>query len=66
MPAAQSSSGLFATAARASAFKSFEVSFLNEDGTPDTQAGSHPYEMVTNIEFNTRFMRAKPMPTRAT
>ena len=26
--------------------KSYEISFLNEDGTPDTQAGSHPYEFV--------------------
>ncbi len=33
--------------------QSFSVSFVNKDGTPDTQAGSHPYEMVTNIVFNT-------------
>ncbi len=26
--------------------KNFEVSFLNENGTPDTQAGSHPYQFV--------------------
>ncbi len=32
--------------------KHFEVQFLNQDGTPDIQAGSHPYEMTTNISFN--------------
>jgi hypothetical protein len=37
--------------------KGFEVLFLNRDGTPDTQAGSHPYEMVTNIAFNMRAER---------
>ncbi len=26
--------------------KSYEISFQNEDGTPDTQAGSHPYKFV--------------------
>ncbi len=54
------SSGLFATAGVGFGVKSFEVSFLNKDGTPDTQAGSHPYEMVTNIVFNSRFLRAEP------
>ena len=37
--------------------KSFEVAFLNRDGTPDTQAGSHPYEMVTNIACNTQIVQ---------
>jgi hypothetical protein len=35
----------------------FEVQFLNKDGTPDTQAGSHPYEMVTSFAFNTKAER---------
>jgi hypothetical protein len=33
--------------------KSFSVAFLNANGTPDTQAGSHPNQMVTSFEFNT-------------
>jgi hypothetical protein len=33
--------------------KSFEAAFENEDGTPDTQAGSHPYKVTTSMEFNT-------------
>jgi hypothetical protein len=47
------SSGLFATTGPGFGVKTFEVSFLNQDGTPDTQAGSHPYKMLTNIAFNT-------------
>jgi hypothetical protein len=27
--------------------------FTNANGTPDTQAGSHPYEMTTSVMFNT-------------
>jgi DNA-binding beta-propeller fold protein YncE len=41
---------------------SFEVSFLNEDGTPDTQAGSHPYKFVNRFELNSHFM---PMESNA-
>ena len=51
------SSRLFATAGPGFGVKSFEVSFLNQDGSPDTQAGSHPYEMTTNIAFNTDVLR---------
>ena len=32
--------------------KRFEVRFLNQDGTQDTQAGSHPYAMVTDFQLN--------------
>ncbi len=52
-----SSEGMFATVDSGFGIKSFEVSFLNQDGTPDTQAGSHPYEMVTSFEFNTKVVR---------
>jgi hypothetical protein len=31
----------------------FDVVFKNQDGTPATQAGSHPYEMTTKVYFNT-------------
>ncbi len=30
----------------------FGVSIVNRDGTPDVQAGSHPYELVTTLGFN--------------
>ena len=50
------SSGLLATAGVGFGVKNFQVSFLKEDGSPDTQAGSHPYELVNNIEFNSRFI----------
>lgn len=57
-----STSGLFATAGPGFGIKpgGFEVSFLNEDGTPDTQAGSHPFRVVTNLAFNTRYLRREP------
>jgi hypothetical protein len=32
----------------------FKVAFENEDGTPATEAGSHPYAMTTSFRFNTR------------
>jgi hypothetical protein len=51
------SGGLFPTASAGFGFKQFEVSFLNQDGTPDVQAGSHPYKMVTNIVFNTQVVQ---------
>ena len=33
--------------------KDQSLSFTNEDGTLATQAGSHPYEMTTTLDFNT-------------
>jgi hypothetical protein len=33
-------------------FSGWDVSFTNADGTPDTQAGSHPYEMTVFLGFN--------------
>ena len=53
------SSGLLATQGVGFGIKKFEISFLNEDGSPDTQAGSHPYQMVNNFEFNSHFMRTE-------
>lgn len=32
--------------------KEFSVSFLDSEGQPVSQAGSHPYEMQTHIHFN--------------
>ena len=51
------SGGLFPTSAPAFGIKGFEVAFLNRDGTPDTQAGSHPYKILVNFEFNTQIIR---------
>jgi hypothetical protein len=33
--------------------KEFDVAFTNQDGTPATQAGSHPYAMTTSFAVNT-------------
>jgi hypothetical protein len=48
--------GRFASEAPGFGIKGFDVSFLNEDGTPDTQAGSHPHEMLTSISLNTQIV----------
>ena len=53
------SAGLLATAGPGFGLQSFELSFVNEDGTPDLQAGSHPYEVRNNIEFNSHFVHAE-------
>jgi hypothetical protein len=50
-------SGRFATNGPGFGVKSFEVAFLNKDGSTDIQAGSHPYEMTTNIAVNTTVLR---------
>jgi DNA-binding beta-propeller fold protein YncE len=51
------SSGLVATLGAGFGMKSFEVSFLNEDGSPDTQAGSHPYQMALSFAVNSHYQR---------
>ncbi len=50
-------SGLLATRGVGFGIKSYEISFLNEDGTPDTQAGSHPYKFVDTFTLNSHFKR---------
>ncbi len=54
---ASSSEGRFATAGSGFGITSFGFEFLNPDGTPDTQAGSHPNTVVTNFAFKTRVQR---------
>jgi hypothetical protein len=45
---------LLAAAPAGAAFglEQFDVSFMNEDGSPATQAGSHPFQMRTSVFFN--------------
>ena len=50
-------SGLLATHGLGFGIKNFGVSFLNENGTPDTQAGSHPFNFVNTFEMNSHFER---------
>ncbi len=50
-------SGMLATQGVGFGIKNFEVSFLNENGTLDTQAGSHPYQFVNVFTLNSRFKR---------
>jgi hypothetical protein len=33
--------------------RSFTTAFVNQAGSPDVLAGSHPWEMVTTLDFNT-------------
>jgi hypothetical protein len=33
-------------------FESFNTKYLNHDGSPDLQPGSHPWEMVTEFQLN--------------
>jgi hypothetical protein len=54
------SSGLFPTEGPGFGVKSLAVSFENENGTPDTQAGSHPYKMSTSVVFNSTVLPDKP------
>jgi hypothetical protein len=35
-------------------FEDFDLTFLNEDGTPAVQAGTHPFAVVNKLRFKTR------------
>ncbi len=50
-------SGMLATQGVGFGIKSYEISFLNENGTPDTQAGSHPYKFEVRFVLNSHFAR---------
>jgi hypothetical protein len=39
----------------------FEGSTANSDGSPDTQAGSHPYQVSTTLAFNTVEVEGQPV-----
>jgi hypothetical protein len=40
----------------------FEIAPLNADGSLDTQAGSHPFQLTTTIAFNQGFDEAEEVP----
>jgi hypothetical protein len=40
----------------------FEAVATNRDGSADTRAGSHPYELTTKIVFNTTSLEGVPAP----
>ena len=42
-----------ALAATSFGLESFDTTFTNEDGTPDAQAGSHPFAMTTKLRVDT-------------
>ncbi len=49
------SAALFAgTALAAFGIEDFDVAYTNADGSPATQAGSHPFQMTTSVHFNLR------------
>jgi hypothetical protein len=59
--------GVISTTAASAAFGfqagSFANTFLNEDGTPDVQAGSHPFALSTSFKFNTTIgASGEPIP----
>src|SRR6185312_13018573 len=40
----------------------FEGSFTNQDGSPDLQAGSHPYDFTTSLHLNLAVHGGSPVP----
>jgi hypothetical protein len=51
---------LAAGAQAAFSVKAFDVTYENEDGSPATQAGSHPFAVTNEIEFSTKPDPKKP------
>jgi hypothetical protein len=45
--------GLAPSAQGAFGLEDFDVTFTNQDGSPATQAGSHPFAMTTSFDLNT-------------
>jgi hypothetical protein len=40
----------------------FDGAVLNQDGSTDTQAGSHPWEITTSFAFNTTVLQGETVP----
>jgi len=51
-----------AMAASSFGFKSFSVAITNENGSPDTQAGSHPYAETYTFELNSELREGVLVP----
>ena len=43
---------LAAPAGASFGLEKFDVTYTNQDGSPDTQAGSHPFQMTTSVYLN--------------
>jgi hypothetical protein len=54
--------GLPASALGAFGLHGFDVTFTEAGGSPDTEAGSHPFEMTTRFEANTTEAEGKVVP----
>jgi uncharacterized repeat protein (TIGR01451 family) len=52
VPASASADVTFSALSTSLGFNSFDAWFSNADGTPDTQAGSHPYELTVAFALN--------------
>jgi uncharacterized repeat protein (TIGR01451 family) len=52
-PAVERRSQVVSAAPASFGFQDFQQVFVNEDGTPDTQAGSHPAKSITTFSLNT-------------
>ncbi len=57
-------SGRLATVGEGFGVSAFELSFANENGSPDIQAGSHPYVMTTTFVLNTTFLNRNILADR--
>jgi hypothetical protein len=52
-----------ARAAASFGLEAFDVTFTNQDGSPDTQAGSHPYKMTTTVQLGEKLSASgEPIP----
>jgi uncharacterized repeat protein (TIGR01451 family) len=63
-PAATSQATTISATPAAFGVRSFENLVTNADGSPDAQAGSHPYQVMTNLNVTTTLNpKGEPIPT---